>query len=357
MKDRQPLKPNRVLITPEGGSDPYYATVTRADDPVEPGTTLSKTTFLKDTTAALYGLGTDAVPDDVLITLGGLYHHNWYRTPWSTKYVIAEEESGIVVRSQGHPITGGNTNSPVWEYADRITIRCDTGEPAIYFDSDISTMQIEPYNNTAAFDVVRGKFCRKQGTNTFYFFKEDATATTWAVDSTGSWSQITAYLNLVTLDAISYGATELVSSMDSNAYPKSNHSDDGYYYLYVGIPFNNAVNATSCKLLWKNASPGSNFGAQTLPLDTTGYQMILIVNRTRKIFLIPKEDGFSVSFEMTESYPEYYSNYNAHRDITVNDDSIVFGRGWYQLGTSEQPDKNDKLVPLFIYGIKGVKVV
>lgn len=64
MKDRQPLKPNRVLIKPEDGSAPYYATVTRADDPIERGDPLCKNTFFKDATAALYGMDTTAVPDD-----------------------------------------------------------------------------------------------------------------------------------------------------------------------------------------------------------------------------------------------------------------------------------------------------
>ena len=140
-------------------------------------------------------------------------------------------------------------------------------------------------------------------------------------------------------------ATAALLGLDDNAVP-----DDAFVTLY-GL-YHNSI---SFQQLWENASPGSDFGEQTLSLDTTGYQMILIINRTRKIFLIPKKDGVSVSFEMTESYPDYYSNYNAHRDITVNDDSIVFGRGWYQSGTSNQPDKNDKLVPLFILGVKGVK--
>lgn len=65
MQDRIPTKPNRVLITPETGQ-PYYATVTRADEPTQEGTALNKASLLKDTTAELFGLGADAVPDDVL---------------------------------------------------------------------------------------------------------------------------------------------------------------------------------------------------------------------------------------------------------------------------------------------------
>ena len=65
MQDRVPVNPGRVLITPENGGAAYYATMTRADNPTQEGTPLNKNTLLKDTTAALFGLGTSAVPDDV----------------------------------------------------------------------------------------------------------------------------------------------------------------------------------------------------------------------------------------------------------------------------------------------------
>ena len=65
MQDRVPLYPGRVKMTPVAGQANTYDMV-RADDPTQAGTPLNKATLLKDTTAALFGLGTDAVPDDVL---------------------------------------------------------------------------------------------------------------------------------------------------------------------------------------------------------------------------------------------------------------------------------------------------
>ena len=69
MRNRVPTRPGRVLITPEDGSAPYYATLTRADEPTQIGDPLGKATFLKDDTAALYGLTSEAVPDDALAIL------------------------------------------------------------------------------------------------------------------------------------------------------------------------------------------------------------------------------------------------------------------------------------------------
>lgn len=64
MQDRVPLYPGRVTLTPVAGQENTYD-MARADQPTKEGTPLNKATFLKDTTAALFGLGTTAVPDDV----------------------------------------------------------------------------------------------------------------------------------------------------------------------------------------------------------------------------------------------------------------------------------------------------
>ena len=68
MKDRVPKYPGRVYVTPENEGAPYYATIERADEPVEAGTPLNKATLLSDETAELYEKPTDtAVPDDNLL--------------------------------------------------------------------------------------------------------------------------------------------------------------------------------------------------------------------------------------------------------------------------------------------------
>lgn len=66
MKDRIPKYPGRVLVTPEDGSEAFYATLTRADEAEQDGDPINKNTLLKDATAALYELGSSAVPDEVL---------------------------------------------------------------------------------------------------------------------------------------------------------------------------------------------------------------------------------------------------------------------------------------------------
>lgn len=77
MQDRVPTagQQGRVLITPEDGSAPFYARVSMADNPTQPGTPFSKETMLKDATAALFGLDATAVPDDVFNAINSLYPH------------------------------------------------------------------------------------------------------------------------------------------------------------------------------------------------------------------------------------------------------------------------------------------
>lgn len=69
MQDRVSLYPGRVKLVPVPGQENTYDMV-RADSPTQEGTPLNKDTLLKDATAALFGLGSDAVPDDVFKTLG-----------------------------------------------------------------------------------------------------------------------------------------------------------------------------------------------------------------------------------------------------------------------------------------------
>lgn len=68
MLDRVPLYPGRVKLTPVAGQENTYD-MTRADQATQQGTPLNKATFLKDDTAALFGLQNTAVPDDVFAIL------------------------------------------------------------------------------------------------------------------------------------------------------------------------------------------------------------------------------------------------------------------------------------------------
>ena len=77
MKNRQPTpgKEGRVLIRFEDGTA-KYATISMADDPIAEGDPIDKSTLLKDSTAALYGLDATAVPDEVLERISRMFPAN-----------------------------------------------------------------------------------------------------------------------------------------------------------------------------------------------------------------------------------------------------------------------------------------
>lgn len=61
IKDRIPKKPNRILITPENGSAPFYATWQRADEPIEEGTPINKVLFDSIEEGGYFGSGVDDI--------------------------------------------------------------------------------------------------------------------------------------------------------------------------------------------------------------------------------------------------------------------------------------------------------
>ena len=70
MKDRVPLYPGRVTLTPVSGQANTYDMV-RADQPTEQGTPLNKENLLSDETAAALGLSGDPTVDDAFGALAG----------------------------------------------------------------------------------------------------------------------------------------------------------------------------------------------------------------------------------------------------------------------------------------------
>ena len=69
MQDRVSQYPGRVKLTPVSGQENVYD-MEWADGATVAGTPLNKASLLTDETAALFGLGADAVPDDVFQAIG-----------------------------------------------------------------------------------------------------------------------------------------------------------------------------------------------------------------------------------------------------------------------------------------------
>lgn len=186
MKDRVPTYPGRVKLTPVSGQENTYDMV-RADEPTQDGTPLNKASLLKDSTAELFGLDVDALPDDVLNILSNATLLNELKTAISDisgntvlnltniaffnalKTAIVDRDGTEMLQIPGVQMAAGtykgtgtygenNPNSLTFEFEPMLVIvtsyRFYTGDPSIQ-DSNISVL-IPNYGMTVSYSNTRG---------------------------------------------------------------------------------------------------------------------------------------------------------------------------------------------------------
>lgn len=122
------------------------------------------------------------------------------------------------------------------------------------------------------------------------------------------------------------------------------------------MPSADAVGAMSkWTLLWTNASPTSAYGAQTVSLDLSGYQMVAIVlNRgtgdaTKNTTLV-----FVGSASKCIVYQEANGLYPASRNATVSTTGVAFSMGFENGNSTAAGTSNSVGIPYQIFGIRGV---
>lgn len=242
MHDREPTYPGRVTMTPVFGQENTYD-MERADKPLQLGTPLNKATLLKDATAALFGLGESAVPDDVLAELGKYKQHWWRRrVPKTTGYI-----EDLVVANGWLSKGSGNINyakSISISSAGEITFQSEgaipiTGTfPSTVLDTPINSLksQLPCYIKTTA----GGSFT----SSTILYLSENTDITKGDYSGDSDYGIYMANGYTVTAKYVSNeaGSWQYVYSSNRNAYPDSG-TQDGYEYEYLGIPFDNAVTA------------------------------------------------------------------------------------------------------------------
>ena len=98
MQDRVSQYPGRIKLTPVSGQENVYD-MEWADGATVEGTALNKANLLSDSTAALYGLDSDAVPDDVLSLvadqIGGFKIVNSYQITPNTEQAVQIELNSL----------------------------------------------------------------------------------------------------------------------------------------------------------------------------------------------------------------------------------------------------------------------
>ena len=114
------------------------------------------------------------------------------------------------------------------------------------------------------------------------------------------------------------------------------------------------------KLLWTNASPTSNFAAQTVSLALSGYDAVEIVSRFTTSNIGQTVDKCEVGSRV---FVEKFYNATStsahatimHRQIDFGSDSVIFADAKSKVtDENKSTTKNSLLIPYKIYGIKGV---
>ena len=100
-------------------------------------------------------------------------------------------------------------------------------------------------------------------------------------------------------------------------------------------------------LLWENASPTSEFVAQTVELDLSGYDMFEV--RARYSTTSAREFGMTVEKNIDSNvFVVHYDNLAGYRMIKFTDSGIEFGKTVFSMTDNQ----NTYCIPTRIYGIK-----
>lgn len=227
MQDRVSLYPGRVKLEPVAGQANLYD-LTRADQPTQEGTPLNKASLLKDTTASLFGLGTDALPDDPLRLLSR------FQSGLGNEYLWEKTQGVITDVFQWND----NNNMSVWEnnpgtvyYGDELIINSD-GTASIV-NPRSSQVTIPSHTEIRGIQVVAGHYFHSRSSN-----KLSPGQTIYYADPSTSFNYInlSCYIKGKSCTVWEKKAVEhsigFVNSSDESAYPPA--QPDGYNYRSLG---------------------------------------------------------------------------------------------------------------------------
>lgn len=236
MQDRVPLYPGRVKMIPVAGQANTYD-MARADDPTQEGTPLNKATLLKDATAALYGLGTGAVPDDVLAELGRFQFGLGNEYIWEKNLRTVQKTYDLGTENPlymcAYKWNGEQSTVITVTYADDIDI--SPGNVAS-LKAPIYTVDVT-WNDYSAANVLKGKFflaALDTGTITENIIVKGS-ENGEASKRGSTQSYIGVYFPAKPVENVQYTVIDqitYVNSPNANAYPPA--VPDGFAYTPLG---------------------------------------------------------------------------------------------------------------------------
>lgn len=240
MKDRVPLYPGRVRLTPVSGQQNTYDMV-RADKPTQEGDPLSKKTLLTDATAALYGLDATAVPDEVLALLSRFQSglgNDYIWKKYHTTFDLGPAQAGIT-----NTVARYDSKLSVYygiRYSESAEDLFNGNYTQISASEAGSARQLATNINNSD---IRGKYFYtyddSTGEATSEFYNPSDGICLYPLDADASVSDtVNGFIKLSSsrsrYPAAGYVPTDVsyVNSPNASAYPPS--VDDGYKYALLG---------------------------------------------------------------------------------------------------------------------------
>jgi len=139
---------------------------------------------------------------------------------------------------------------------------------------------------------------------------------------------------------------------NKDIYHRGGHATDGWSGSWKKVLDEN--NGIQIDLLWENASPASSFEAQIISVDFSGYTHYYIefalAGSTYNFQTIPSAITSIDRLVMGVYGWGDYNRIGNRRVSAITEDSISFAAGYYN-----QAVNNDAVIPIKIYGIKGVQ--
>lgn len=296
--------------------------------------------ILSDETKALFGLGTDAVPDEVLAELGKYKQYWWRRrtvTP-ITKYKLEKVLDGTTACIVAYA-PSGQTNSI--KILSNLSVNEDTGEFVYTAENrtwtsgsgsapglnrvDFINESIDPEQNpTPTWSIISPGVIYYFDTSKSVSFGSSNTELYFGANTSRYKYESTQYVSGYT-----YGDWEYVQSSSRSAYPDSGTSG-GYEYEYLGIPLDNAVSGVKIET---GSYVGTGTYGQANPNTLTfGFvpQMLVVMNADSGgvvTWASLYARGFLATREVKSVVANVYDNYTkiVFEQITWNEKTV----SWY----------------------------
>lgn len=208
MKDRIPLYPGRVKLTPVAGRENVYDMV-RADEPTQEGSALNKANLLPDDVCDALFIPTDSSEvKDAFLSLASMYEwYVWKQYPIEYVPIHQYEDSTVTVN--------GTIN-----YSDSV----DASADGVVLSGQISSVVIQNSSSgESTAEVIRGKYCKKGSNKNVYYLPSDV------VFTHRSGIGVRAKPIFIVGSQRSLENGKLVISKTPNLYPTYGEQD-GYFY-------------------------------------------------------------------------------------------------------------------------------